>query len=216
MDGVHDLGGMDGYGPVRAERDEPVFHHPWEGRVYALNTAMSARGVWNIDVGRFAIESLPPRVYTSSSYYELWLAKIETLVLQYHLAEADELERGHADVPGPEPRFTTADVAGVLARGSFVRGAESGPRFAAGDRVRARNIHPRSHTRLPRYVRNHVGVVERVHDPNVFPDSVVRDDGPQPQWLYTVRFDGEELWGDDAEPDMVVSVNAFEPYLESA
>jgi nitrile hydratase len=93
MDGVHDLGGMDGYGPVRAERDEPVFHHPWEGRVYALNTAMSARGVWNIDVGRFAIESQPARVYTSSSYYELWLAKFENLVLQYHLAEADELER---------------------------------------------------------------------------------------------------------------------------
>lgn len=202
MDGVHDLGGMDGYGPVRVECDEPVFHEPWEGRVYALNTAMGARGVWNIDIGRFHIESLSPQTYVTSSYYELWLAKLEALLEEY----SESLGAGGA--------FTDADVERVLVRGSFTRPAASAPRFAPGDRVRARNVHPRSHTRLPRYVRGHVGVVERVHDPNVFPDSVVRGDGEDPQWLYTVGFDGRELWGDDAEPGMTVSVNAFEPYLE--
>lgn len=204
MDGVHDLGGTDGYGHVHAEHDEPVFHEPWEGRVYAMNTAMSARGVWNIDASRFSIESLPPPTYVTSSYYELWLAKLEGLLTQY----ADELDTG--------TEFTEADVPRVLARGSFVRPITSTPRFGVGERVRARNIHPRSHTRLPRYVRGHTGLVDHVHMPNVFPDSMVRRTGEAPQWLYTVRFDGRELWGDDAEPNTEISIDAFEPYLEPA
>ena len=210
MDGVHDLGGMDGYGPVHVEPDEPVFHAEWEGRVYAMNTAMGARGVWNIDIGRFAIESLPPHTYVAGSYYQLWLAKLEKLLDEFELL-------GDHDRSSDRDRvFTTADVSRVLARGSYTRPAESEPRFSPGDRVRARNIHPRLHTRLPRYTRGHVGVVEHVYAPNVFPDSVVRGDGEQPQWLYTVRFDGSELWGDDTEPGTEVSVDAFEPYLEPA
>lgn len=204
MDGLHDLGGTDGYGPVHAEPDEPVFHEPWEGRVYAMNAAMSARGVWNIDIGRFAIESLPPATYVTSSYYELWLAKLERLLARY----AGELDTGSA--------FTAADVPRALARGSYVRPVTSTPRFGVGDRVLARNIHPRSHTRLPGYVRGHTGLIDYVHTPNVFPDSVVRGDGEAPQWLYTVRFDARELWGPDAEPDTDISVDAFESYLEAA
>ncbi|BBY29702.1 nitrile hydratase subunit beta [Mycolicibacterium sediminis] len=204
MDGVHDLGGMDGFGAVHVEPDEPVFHQDWEGRVYALNTAMGARGVWNIDVGRFAIESLPPLTYVTSTYYELWLAKLERLLTE------------RAAVLGQGTTFTVDDVGRVLTRGTYVRPATSTPRFATGDRVRARNLHPRGHTRLPRYVRGHVGVVQDVHRPNVFPDSVVRGDGEQPQWLYTVSFEGTELWGEDAEPDTTVAVNAFEPYLDQA
>lgn len=204
MDGLHDLGGTDGYGPVRAEPDEPVFHERWEARVYALNTAMTARGLWGIDRGRFAIESLPPTTYVTSSYYRLWLAKLESLLEQYAATLSDAAP------------FTAADVPRVLARGSFVRPTTSTPRFGVGQRVRARNIHPRSHTRLPRYVRGHVGLVDHVHMPNAFPDSVVRGDGEAPQWLYTVRFDAHDLWGDDAEPSTEVSVDAFEPYLEPA
>jgi nitrile hydratase subunit beta len=204
MDGVHDLGGMDGYGPIRVETDEPRFHHAWEGRVYALNTAMSARGIWNIDDGRFAVESLPPQKYVTSTYYELWLAKLESLLTKYSTAL------------GEGPRFTVTDVPRVFARGSYGRPCAAAARFAVGDHVRTRNIHPHSHTRLPRYVRGHVGTVVRVHEPNAFPDSVVRGDGEDPQWLYTVAFDGRELWGDDAEAGTEVSVEAFEPYLESA
>jgi nitrile hydratase len=208
MDGVHDLGGMDGYGPIHVEPDEPVFHARWEGRVYAMNTAMGARGVWNIDIGRFAIESLPPQTYVAGSYYQLWLAKLEKLLADFGLLGDRSPDRGSP--------FTTADVSRVLARGSYTRPAASTPRFSPGERVRARNIHPRLHTRLPRYIRGHIGIVEQVHAPNVFPDSIVRGDGEQPQWLYTVRFDGRELWGDDAEPGTEVSVDAFEPYLEPA
>jgi nitrile hydratase len=204
MDGVHDLGGMDGYGPIHVEADEARFHHAWEGRVYALNTAMGARGIWNIDIGRFGIESLPPRKYVTSSYYELWLAKLEVLLAKYSAALGDG------------PTFATADVPRVLARGSYVRAPAAAARYAVGDHVRTRNIHPKSHTRLPRYVRGHVGTIVRVHAPNVFPDSVVRGDGEDPQWLYTVAFDGRELWGEDAEAGTEVSVEAFEPYLEPA
>jgi len=216
MDGAHDLGGMDGFGPVRIERDEPVFHAPWEGRVWAMNATTTARGKWNIDIGRFGIESLPPQTYLTHSYYQLWLLKLENLLVQFGLVDRAELARGHAARKGDGPTFGTADVPRFLARGSYVRTVEAPARFAPGDRVRARNIHPRSHTRLPRHVRGHVGVVELVHQPNVFPDSVVRGDGEDPQWLYTVRFEGGELWGDDAEPGTAISVDAFEPYLEPA
>jgi nitrile hydratase subunit beta len=216
VDGVHDLGGMDGYGPVHVEGNEPVFHHTWEGRVFAMNTAMGARGMWNIDVGRFAIESLPPQTYVTSSYYELWLAKLNRLLTQYGLIDDHPPAPTQSVAADGGVTFSVDDVERVLARGSYQRPVSTPPRFAQGDHVRARNMHPQSHTRLPRYVRGHVGLVERVHQPNVFPDSVVRGDGEQPQWLYTVRFQGIELWGDDAESGNTVSINAFEPYLELA
>jgi nitrile hydratase subunit beta len=219
MDGVHDLGGMDGFGSVEAEQDEPVFHQPWEGRVFALSMTMGARGVWNIDMGRFGIELLPPQVYLTTTYYERWFFRLENLAVEHGLVDRDEIANGHASGAGVAQgtaTFTTHDVGRVFARGSFVRTAAAPPRFASGDRVKARNIHPHSHTRLPRYVRGHVGVVERVHQPNVFPDSTVRGEGEDPQWLYTVRFEGQELWGEDAEPGTAVSIDAFEPYLKPA
>lgn len=217
MDGVHDLGGVDGFGVVEAEHDEPVFHQPWEGKAFAMSMTMGARGLWNIDIGRYGIELLPPQFYLTSSYYERWYLRLENLLVEHGLVDRDEIANGHASSTAPgNTTFTARDVERVLARGSFVRTATSAPLFEPGDRVRARNIHPRSHTRLPRYVRGHVGVIERVHEPNVFPDSMVRGTGEQPQWLYTVRFEGRELWGDDAEPGTAVSVDAFEPYLEPA
>jgi nitrile hydratase len=107
-----------------------------------------------------------------------------------------------------------AAVDRVMTRGSFSRPAQAPARFKPGDRVRARNIHPVSHTRLPRYVRGHVGVVERLHGCHVFPDTVVSGQGESPQWLYTVCFDGRELWGADADPTVKISIDAFEPYLD--
>jgi nitrile hydratase len=218
MDGVHDLGGMDGFGKVVPERDEPVFHEEWEGRVMAMNRALGAAGAWSIDAARFSRESLPPSVYLSSSYYRRWLLGIESLLLERGLVDAGELAAGRALLRGPPlPRgpFGEGDVARVMDRGSFGRDAAAPARFAPGDAVRARNIHPAGHTRLPRYVRGHVGVVERVQGCHVFPDAsaVGRD---EPAWLYTVCFDGRELWGEDADPTLTVSVEAFEPYLEPA
>jgi nitrile hydratase len=219
MNGVHDMGGMDGFGKVEPEPNEPVFHEPWEGRVMAMNRAMGATGVWNIDVGRFSREMLPAHVYLASSYYRKWYLGLEQMLLERGLVDADELAAGHALRPGKplkRGKFDVAAVDRVMTRGSFSRPAQAPARFKPGDRVRAKNIHPVSHTRLPRYVRGHVGVVERLHGSHVFPDTVVAGQGESPQWLYTVCFDSRELWGDDADPTVKVSIDAFEPYLDPA
>ena len=219
MNGVHDMGGMDGFGKVEPEPNEPVFHAPWEGRVMAMNRAMGATGVWNIDMGRYSREMLPPHVYLASTYYQKWYLGLEQMLLERGLIDADEVGSGHALRPGkPLKRgaFTVADVPRVMTRGSFRRPAPAAARFKPGDRVRAKNIHPRTHTRLPRYVRGHVGVVERDHGCHVFPDSVVAGQGENPQWLYTVRFESRELWGPDADPTVKISIDAFEPYLDPA
>jgi len=218
MDGIHDLGGMDGFGRVDAEPDEPVFHAPWEGRVMAMQRAMMYAGGWNIDMLRYAQERLPPRVYLGASYYERWALATESSVVERGCGGADELAAGHALRPGkPLPRkLTAAMVAGGLIRGGYARPAARPARFAPGDRVRAKNIHPSTHTRLPRYARGHVGTVERLHGCHVYPESSAIDQGDDPQWLYAVRFDGRELWGPTADPTVSVSVDAFEPYLEPA
>ena len=219
MDGIHDMGGMDGFGNVRPEPHEPVFHESWEGRVLAMNRAVGAWRVWNIDMSRYAIEALAPDVYLASSYYTRWHLAFERMLVRHGLLGADEIESGHASRPGKKLQgggFNVADVDSVLQRGSFGRPPLAAARFKVRDRVRARNIHPATHTRLPRYVRGHVGVIERVHGAHVFPDSAVLGKGEDPQWLYTVRFDATELWGADADPTVRVSVDAFEPYLEKA
>jgi nitrile hydratase len=217
MDGVHDMGGMDGFGKVAPEPNEPVFHERWEGRVLAISRAIRALGAWNIDWDRYGIELLLPQVYLTSSYYKRWFLRSVNLLVQRGFIEADEIAAGHALRPGKEPsrgKFTLTDVARVVRRGSYGRPVPAPARFKIGDRVRAKNIHPRTHTRLPRYARGHVGVVERLHGAHVFPDSVVAGKGEDPQWLYTVRFDAQELWGADANPTVKVSIEAFEPYLE--
>jgi len=219
MNGVHDMGGMDGFGRVEPEPNEPVFHEPWEGRVMAMNRAMGAVGVWNIDVGRFSREMLPAHVYLASSYYRKWFLGLEQMLLERGLIDADEVAAGHALRPGKplkRGKFDVAAVDRVMTRGSFSRPAQAPARFTPGDRVRAKNIHPVSHTRLPRYVRGHVGVVERLHGSHVFPDTVVAGQGESPQWLYTVCFNSRELWGPEADPTVTVSIDAFEPYLDPA
>ena len=219
MNGVHDMGGMDGFGKVEIEPNEPVFHEEWEGRVMALVRAMGAAGAFNIDTSRFYREALPPHVYLSSSYYKKWLLGLEDLLVDQGYVAPDEVEAGHAlkeTKAPPRGKFTLRDVERIMARGKFGRTAPAPARFKAGDRVRAKNINPVTHTRLPRYVRGHVGVVERDHGCQVFPDSAATGAGENPQWLYTVVFDSRELWGADADPTVKVSIDAFEPYLELA
>ena len=193
------------------------FTEGWEGRVLAMNRAMGASGSWNIDMGRYGIEALSPHVYLASSYYKRWFLRLEQMLIQRDLISADEIAAGRALRPGKtlnRGTFTVADVERVLRRGSFGRTAPAAARFKPDDRVRARNIHPTTHTRLPRYVRGHVGVIERLHGAHVFPDSTVLGKGEDPQWLYTVCFDSQELWGTNADPTVKVSIDAFEPYLE--
>jgi nitrile hydratase len=210
---------MMGFGPVRSEPDEPWFHAGWERRVFALTLAMGATGSWNIDMGRAARESLPPPDYLAKSYYEIWLAGLEKLLIERGLVTADEIAQGTPLQPAKQvPRVLTADqVAAALARGGpSDRPATAPARFQVGDRVRARNMHPQTHTRLPRYVRGHVGIVELSHGTHVFPDSSALGQGDRAQWLYTVTFAGRDLWGDAADPALSVSVDAWDSYLEPA
>ena len=216
MDGVHDMGGMHGFGKVEPEQNEPVFHDEWERRLYGLYRAMSYAGVWVIDQARFARERLPPAVYLASSYYRKWELGMEKLLAELGLVGADELAAGHALRPGKKlkRKLTAAEVPNTVTRGSYSRPPQAPARFKPGDRVRTKNIHPTTHTRLPRYARDRVGVVEAVRGCHVFPDTVAIGKGEDPQWLYTVLFDGRELWGENAEPSLKVSIEAFEPYLE--
>ena len=176
MDGIHDMGGMHGFGKVEPQAHEPVFHEPWEGRVMAMNRAMGTSGEWTIDRARFFRESLPPPVYVSASYYQKWFLGLRAMLLDRGLIDADEIGAGHSLRPGRALRrgpFTLADVDRVMTRGKFGRPASGGAKFRIGDRVRARNLRPPGHTRLPRYVRGHVGTIERIHGVHVDRKSVV-------------------------------------------
>jgi nitrile hydratase len=209
---------MHGFGKVEPEQDEPVFHAEWEGRTLALNRAMGYTGIWTIDQTRYGIERLPPDLYLTASYYKKWAIRLEKLIVDLGLADADEIKAGHALRPGKalKRRLNAGDVPNTLSRGTFARPAQAPARFKAGDRVRTKNIHPQTHTRLPRYARDRVGIVEAIRGCHVFPDTAALGKGDDPQWLYTVLFDGHELWGDSTEPGLKVSIEAFEPYLELA
>jgi nitrile hydratase beta subunit len=218
MNGIHDMGGMDGFGPVTPESNEPPFHSAWEARALALNRAMSYAKVWNIDRSRASIEELPPRDYLGMTYYEKWALRLEKLLLEFGLVGQDEIAAGHSLRPGKAlPRtLKAAEVEKALTRGSYSRPTNTQPQYKAGDRVRMRNINPTTHTRLPRYARGRTGVIECVRGHHVFPDSVAIGQGENPQWLYTVLFEGRELWGERADPTLKVSIEAWEPYLEPA
>ena len=219
MNGVHDMGGMDGFGKVEPEPNEPPFHAKWEGRVLAMVRGMGIAGAYNIDMSRFYREMLPPHVYLASSYYRKWLLGLENNLVDKGFVTAAELAAGHAQGPAKplkRDRFGLEQVAMGLRRGHFERSASSPAKFKAGDRVRAKNMHPTTHTRLPRYTRGHVGVVERILGCQVFPDSASMELGENPQWLYIVVFDGVELWGPESDPTVKISIDAFEPYLELA
>lgn len=219
MNGPHDLGGEHGFGPVAPEKDEPIFHAEWEKRALGVTLSCGAFGAWSIDESRHARENIPPATYLSASYYEIWIRALETLLERHGFATAEELESGVMAGPGRTPkRVLTADrVAGVLAKGGPCDRPALGPaRFRPGERVRARNFNPATHTRLPRYARGRVGTIETVQGSFVFPDDNAHGKGENPQWVYTVVFDAAEIWGEGAAPGLSVSIDAWESYLERA
>jgi nitrile hydratase subunit beta len=216
VNGAADLGGMMGFGPVEPEPEGHPFHADWERRALALTLAVGAAGRWSIDASRHARESLSPAQYLTSSYYAIWVAALEKLLVAHGLVAADEIAQRRSRGPGEAVRvLRAADVPKVLAAGSRYERATGEPaRFRVGERVRTRNMHPTGHTRLPRYARGRVGVVERVHGAHVLPDANAHGAGEQPQHLYTVRFDARELWGASADPALTVTIDAWESYLE--
>jgi nitrile hydratase subunit beta len=216
MNGVHDMGGMQGFGPILPEVDEPPFHAEWERRMLALTLAMGATGQWTLDQSRAAREGEPPARYLASSYYEIWYAGLVRLMIERKLIDERELEEGRAHrAPTALPRvLKAADVAAALARGSPTQRIAPGPeRFAVGDAVRARVLHPASHTRLPRYCRGKPGTIVARHGAHVFADASAQGRGNEAQWLYTVRFAATDLWGADTTAS-AVCVDCWESYLE--
>lgn len=222
MNGVHDLGGMHGFGPVEREENEPVFHEPWERTVFAINNLTRSR-YSTIDAFRHRIERMGAARYLATSYYEHWLAAIEMLLDELGIVTADELDArtehllATPDVPPPPAARITPPPERPRIEGHPYRRPPAAPaRFQPGDAVITRNLNPPGHTRLPRYVRGKRGVVDRVHGVFVFPDTNAHDLGENPQYVYSVRFDARELWGEHAEPNQHVNIDLWESYLRSA
>lgn len=217
MNGAHDLGGMEGFGPVIPDPSHTPFHAHWERRVLANTLACMAMGVWNIDAMRSSRENLPPAEYLTSSYYEIWLKGLVSRLIEEGLVTEAEVASGTSQGPGRSvPSVFTADkVVPALAAGStYTSEADRPPTFSVGERVRSREMNPSHHTRLPRYARGKAGTIEAVRGFFVFADANAQGLGAQPQWLYTVRFPGRELWGAEADPTFSVTIEAWESYLE--
>jgi nitrile hydratase beta subunit len=219
MNGVHDMGGMHGMGPVKSEKNEPVFHARWEARVFALNRAVGAWGKWSIDASRHQKELIPPAEYLRIGYYEKFLVGMIELLVNTGLVTRAEVESGKPARGSKKatPPLTVDKVPLLVANGvPASRNSPLTPKFRVGQRVRARNLNPTGHTRLPRYARGKSGTIERDHGVFVFPDTNAHFLGENPQHVYSVRFAARDLWGDQAAPRDAVYVNLWDDHLETA
>src|SRR6185369_4293722 len=228
MDGIHDLGGRHGLGRVLVEADEPPFHAPWEGRMHGIAVTCQVSGVNYTAEQRSAIENMGYSAYLGTSYYEKWLYAYETLLAKKGLITREQIDRRVAEgsaapmVAHPvEPANLTpyaSKLKAVLYGGTpHDRPLQRAPKFAPGDRVRTLNRHPTTHTRLPAYVRDKVGVVMIYHGAHCHPEAHVEGRGDVPEHLYAVRFEATTLWGPDAEAGAsVVCADLFEDYLAAA
>ncbi len=216
MNSIHDMGGLTNFGPVLHETDEPVFHEDWERRVFAMNL-VATPFIGPVDRVRHSIERMDAVEYLNTSYYEHWLHAISTLVEELGYVTPEELETGHslgpAKLPHPAP---SADMIAALFRAGMPanRDTDAEPAFAIGDKVRARNLEVKGHTRLARYVRGKAGTVTALHGCHMFPDTNAHDHGECPQPLYTVRFEAKELWGENVTRRDCVHIDLWESYLQ--
>lgn len=219
MNSIHDLGGMHGFGPVVAEANEPPFHERWEGRAGGILEVMTFPAGFTVDRFRYLRETLRPDLYLTQNYYEQWIYIAEQALLEAGMITAAELAAGHAakgsarrnDAMRPEAVWPFLHDPAQSGR----KLAEA-PRFAIGQRVRARNAQPLGHTRLPRYARGKFGAVTRQHGGHVLPDASAHGKGESPQHLYTIAFTARELWGAEANARDTVRLDLWESYLEPA
>lgn len=219
MDGIHDLGGMEGFGPLPIEENEPPFHSDWEGRVMAMRLLMAFWKKWSLDSGRHSIEILPPADYLSLSYYEKWLASLVNLSVGAGLISRAEVASGRPDAGAAVsvPPIDAEAVRAFLPRGRpSERDVTTAPAFTIGDRVRTASHMHSGHTRLPRYVRGHVGEIVLHHGAHVLPDTQAKMAGENPEHLYTVKFAARDLWGEEARMNDTVTVDLWESYLGPA
>ncbi len=214
MNGIHDMGGMDGFGAVQPQ-DSEAFHEDWEKQVNAVARLVRNKG--SVDEGRFIIESMPPAEYLSQSYYGRWLYRLEIKLLKYGLVTEEELKNPEGRLARVDGYQTvSAEEAGTRRWRSKRMEVDVPPRFQVGDRVIVKNEHPRGHTRHPRYVRGHQGQVHIDHGVYPFPDRTAHNLEPKPQHCYSVIFTATELWGSRANPTDVVYLDLFDDYLEAA
>ncbi|ALE73577.1 nitrile hydratase [Pseudonocardia sp. EC080610-09] len=224
MDGVHDLGGRQGFGPIDPEADEPVFHSDWERRVLVMFPAMAGAGAFNLDQFRYGMEQIPPAEYLASTYYEHWMHSMIHWGIEAGIFDPEDLERRTRHyLEHPEeaaPKAAKADLTEALRQliptgADYRRETDSGPAFGVGDRVRVLDHVSTMHTRRAGYVRGRTGEIVATHGAYVYPDSNAAGLGEDPHHLYTVRFRSEELWG-AGEPGAANAVNhidLWEPYL---
>jgi nitrile hydratase subunit beta len=218
MNGVHDMGGMHGMGAIEYAKTEPVFHAPWEGRISAMSSALGATGKLRLGL-RPLIESIPAAEYLRMSYYERRLPSLIESMVASDLITRAEIENGRPSPGSPKPALAVSPadaVAALLRVPATRRNVPVAARFQTGERVRARNINPVTHTRLPRYARGKAGTIERDHGVFVFPDTSVYSLGDKPQHVYSVRFSARELWGEQAVPQDAVYIDMWDDYLEPA
>jgi nitrile hydratase len=204
MDGIHDMGGRQGFGPVRFTRDARPFHTRWEVRANSLYALAVQRGLFNMDEYRYAIERMDPRHYLTASYYERSLTGLATLLVEKSLMTSDELDGragGHVPLSGP----------GVPGRGN----AAARESFQPGDRVRVRGDHVPGHVRMPGYIRGKIGVVVSESPAYPFPDAHAHGIDADDEPTFDVRFRTEDLWPDSADRALV-HVAVFQSYLERA
>jgi nitrile hydratase subunit beta len=219
MNGVHDMGGMHGFGPIVREENEPLFHAPWEAHVRALESLAVGRDYLNIDAFRHGIERMQPAHYLRAPYYERWLASIELNLIEGGFLTREELD-SRTQLLREDPEVTVPDHVAIAGVPETQEQISDSPlpvsRYAVGDAVVTRNVHPSGHTRLPRYARGMRGVIQRLHGAQIFPDTNAHGLGQNPQPLYAVRFEAQELWGEAAESSQTVSLDLWESYLEPA
>ncbi|MFJ7947900.1 nitrile hydratase subunit beta [Streptomyces sp. NPDC096354] len=218
MEGIADMGGTEGWGPTQPPRaDEAVFPEPWQGRAFALARLSVQLTGLNLDAFRHAIERLDRTAYLADGYFGRWLNAAELILTESAILAPTAIQararnlRGEQVEEPPVPEPIKPGYA-PTATGSL-RTVDAAPAFAEGERVRARNMSPTGHTRLPGYVRGHTGVVALIQPASVLPDTNAHFQGENPQYVYSVRFDSHELWGADAEP-FTLTIEMFESYLE--
>ena len=225
MNGIHDMGGLHGFGKVDVEENEPVFHARWEGRVYAMTQVIDTTGIWNLDEHRHEIELMPAEDYITDTYYGRWLFAMESILARKHILHRGEVDRRITErqqdqpetQPEPDNRNWPLPEGQKIRWGAWRHEVEVEPKFKAGDRVRTRNHQPSGHTRLAAFVRGKTGVISKVNAQAwVYPDTRAHNAGENLQPVYNVVFEAVELWGEAAEPNVTVRVDLSEDYLEHA
>ncbi len=216
MNGIHDMGGMDGFALPTRHPEAPHFHYPWERLVFGSSLVMQKP--WFIDESRFGVESIPPDLYLTTPYYARWLYRNEQLAIKYGLVTAAELADPDSVAVLPKAESSSSDDVSQLLSSMVAEldSAEAEASFSVGDRVVVKNEHPVGHTRAPRYARGRTGIVQRDQGVHIFPDTNAMGLGTKPQHCYSVMFEARELWGSRANIRDHVYIDLFDDYLESA